>query len=102
MAITKQFKKKLRKIAEAPIRNARARNMRKTVRKNADGSESSHIMASADNMAYPTLFPNRDGSWTELKGDDAYKEAKRRGEIFHFDTPEEANKFAKGSWKKKK
>lgn len=102
MAITKQFKKKLRKIAEAPIINARARNMRKTVRRNADGSESTHLMSSADNTAYPTLFPNKDGSWKELKGWDAYDEAKRRGELFHFDTPEEANKFAKGSWKKKK
>ena len=99
MAVTKQYKEKLRRMAMMAVNSARARNMRKTSRKNPDGSESSHIMTTADNMAYPRLFPNKDGSWKELSGDEAYNEAKRRGEIFHFDSPEEAERF---SWKKYK
>ena len=75
--------------------------MRPQSRKNADGSVSTVLMASMDNEAFPTLFPNNDGTWTDFGKDfkAAYKEAEKRGEIFKFNTPEGADKFARGAWK---
>jgi hypothetical protein len=68
-------------------------------RKNPDGSHSTHLMADNDkNEAWPTLFQDDKGNWYE--GD--YDEAKRKGEIYKFDTREETINFArKGSWKNK-
>lgn len=92
--------------------------MRPKARRNydADFSESTVIMESAQGeedgvpiyYAYPTLFPNDPTSksttsnpedWTELKGNEGFKEAQKRGEIFVFRTDKEAKDFAKGSWK---
>ena len=57
--------------------------------------------------AYPTLFQNEDGSWytgshEKKEGTvNAFEEAKRKGELYNFDTEEEAKAFAEGSWKDK-
>ena len=71
---------------------------RKGARQNPDGSRSTHLMADNDkNEAWPTLFQDKDGNWFE----GGYDEAKRRGEIYKFDTREETINFArKGNWKK--
>ena len=78
---------------------------------NKDGTESTVLMEQANidgkNVVYPTLFPvtttKEYGShplwWTEKEGIDAYNEALERGEVFEFDTEQEAIEFAEGSWK---
>lgn len=75
---------------------------RKGVRKNDDNTESTHLMAysEADGkfIAYPTLFQNEKGEFYTSK--DPFQEAKKRKEVFAFDTEEEAKNFALGSWKK--
>ena len=85
--------------------------------------ESTHKMTSANiddrNIAFPTLFPDKEnpGRWRDYSPDvrdekgnridrddifGAYQEARRRGEVFEFgQDKEEAEKFAKGSWKDK-
>jgi hypothetical protein len=89
-----------------------ARNIRNTSRQNQDGSKSTHIMEWGEGTGSgkrkytvnPTIFPNKDGSWTDLGGSEdrmaAYKEAKKRGEVFGFGSAKRAEKFAAGSWKK--
>ena len=81
--------------------------MRPVARQNPDGSVSTVLMTSMDNHALPTLFPRDPNNltanpqdWLQLGGKDAWEMAKKRGEIFTFDTPEEADTFAKGSWKR--
>ena len=73
---------------------------RKGVRKNPDGSYSTHLMAwgggDGNFYAFPTLFQNDEGEWYE--GD--INEAKRKGEYQNFKTAEEAKAFAAGNWKK--
>lgn len=75
-------------------------------RKNKDKSVSTHLMTytSADGkfFAYPTLFQNKDGKWVQKddsKQWEAFKEAQVRGELFEFDTEEDAKNFAEGNWK---
>ena len=75
-------------------------------RRNEDGTESTHLMtySSGDNKyyAYPTLFQNDKQEWQQLDDKDdwaAFKEAKRRKEVFEFDDEKSASDFAKGSWK---
>jgi hypothetical protein len=87
----------------------KVQQMRPVARLNEDGSQSTVLMASAEadgrHFAYPTLFPTGDGfsadpkNWTELDPDAAFDEAQRRGELFEFNTAEEANRFAEGEWK---
>jgi hypothetical protein len=76
----------------------RVKNSRKGTRKNADGSESTHLMADDnETTAWPTLFQNEDGGWVE----GGYGDAKKRGEIYKFDSKKETRDFArKGNWKK--
>ena len=51
--------------------------------------------------AWPTLFQEKNGSWTELPNDEARVRAERENEIFTFPNQNELYKFArKGSWKK--
>jgi len=59
-------------------------------------------------VAYPTLFPkDPEGTtstnpedWIELNfGVKAFQEAEKRGEVFYFDTDEQARAFADGAWK---
>tara|TARA_Y100001963_G_scaffold102910_1_gene141647 strand:- start:432 stop:5744 length:5313 start_codon:yes stop_codon:yes gene_type:complete len=80
--------------------------IRPVARQNPDGSESTVIMAQADNFAFPTLFPkdptnpsSDPSDWIELEGDAAFEEAKKRGEVFEFSSEEEAIAHAEGSWK---
>ena len=63
---------------------------------------SSHLMAHSDEKmeAWPTLFQDDKGNWYEPPN--SYAEAKRKGEIYKFDTIEETRNFAiKGNWKNK-
>ena len=93
-------------------RAAKVREMRSNGgRINEDGTESTVLFEQANidgkNVVYPTLFPvtttKEYGShpywWTELGGNKAYEEALKRGEVFEFDTEQEAIDFAEGSWK---
>jgi hypothetical protein len=82
------------------------RNSRVGERKNEDGTFSTHKISytSADGKyyAYPTLFQKEDKSFYELSDKDnwaAWNEAKKKGEIYEFNTEEEAKKFSAGSWK---
>jgi len=103
--------KEIAEVEKNEVKNAaRALNLRKVGRLNDDGTESTVLMASGEvdgkYVAYPTLFPkdpenytSAASSWMELDGMDAIREAKNRNELFYFDTEEEAQKFAEGSWK---
>ena len=85
-----------------------ARNIRTFGRQNEDGSISTHKMESGEGsgkykyQVNPTIFPNKDSTWTDLggKGMEAYNEAKKRKEVFGFKSKRRAEKFAHGSWKK--
>ena len=89
----------------------RAQEMRDSERWNDDGTASTvKFMSYEEDGVYkvaPTLFPRstvqksspRQGDWLELEGDEAIREAERRGEVFNFTSEEEAEAFAKGSWK---
>jgi len=81
---------------------------RKGVRKNSDGSESTHLMATEtldgkNWFSFPTLFQDPDGTWIDMSNkpwQEAYEEAKKRGEVIDFGTDKEAAiKFGEGSWK---
>jgi len=90
-----------------------AQQSRKMGRNNGDGSISTHKMAYAEEdgrfVAFPTLFPTNPDihsawpeRWTEFADndwEDALAFAKTRGEVYYFDTEEEAEKFADGAWK---
>lgn len=88
----------------------KVRSMRKVGMINPDGTESSLDFETAEingkHVVFPTLFPksNTDnyGSnpvwWSKKKGEDAYKEALKRGEVFEFSNKEDAIDFAEGSW----
>lgn len=92
---------------ETPVgddQSQRARDIRAGLyRTNPDGTHSSHLMASVEmdgrHYAVPTLFPTESGGWRELPINEAVAEAKRRGEVFSFESKEEADAFASGSWK---
>ena len=77
----------------------KVRNSRTSTRKNADGSESTVLMTQSDNYAYPTLFQEADGTWTELEADAAFERAKKQDEVYVFKTEGEAMRFAEGAWK---
>ena len=92
----------------------RIRDMRSPdqVRKNKDGTESTHLMMydGSDEEGYnvyPTIFPNKDGSWidylsegkTDENYDKTYEEAKKRGEIIRVSSKAMAEDLAGGSWK---
>ena len=91
----------------------RIRNLRPIARLNEEGDRSTVKMADMEVdgkfVAIPTLFPkdpDNYGSapedWVEFGEEDAmaaYDMALERGEVFEFDTPEEASDFAGGSWK---
>ena len=94
-------------------RKAKAlRDMRKGVTplKNSEGSYSTHVLESGESgnkrrpyEVNPQIFPNNKGeTWTDLrgKGNEAYKEAKKRGEVVGFKSAKRAEKFAYGKkWK---
>ena len=90
----------------------RAQQMRGTQELwNDDGTSSSVRFMSYEedgvHKVAPTLFPKRaDGhaspraeDWMQLDMGEAIDEAERRGEVISFDSQEEAEAFAQGSWK---
>ena len=84
---------------------------RKGVRKNPDGSVSSHLMRTetldGENwFSFPSLFQDKDGTWIDMSEEEdwmrIYEEAKKRNEVIDFGTNKEAAiKFGEGSWKSK-
>lgn len=84
------------------------RNMRSSARQNADGGKSTHVMEWGEGegkykyQVNPTIFPEKDGSWKDLtgKGNAAYIEARKRGEVVGFKSKRRAERVAAGSWKK--
>ena len=96
-------------ITETNPNVARAREMRPFSMKNPDETYSTHKMASADNKAYPTIFPlfghSQDTKdWLDLsnmpKGDwTALNKAIALNEVLSFGTEQQAREFAEGSWK---
>jgi hypothetical protein len=90
--------------------SAKAQDLRRVGRINPDGTTSTVLMTSyeADGKHYaiPTLFPKNPefygtnpNDWMNLDFDEAKKVAEERGEVFQFDTEEEAQRFAEGEWK---
>ena len=89
----------------------RAQEMRDSERWNEDGTRSTVKFMSYEqdgvHKVAPTLFPKstvqrsspREEDWVELGMDEAITEAERRNEVFTFDSQEEAEAFAEGSWK---
>ena len=85
---------------------------RQGVRKNTDGSESTHLMKAEQLedgtwVGFPSLFQNEDGKWIDMSGEkdwmNIYNEALNRGEVIKFgDDKESAIKFGEGSWKSPK
>lgn len=86
--------------------------MRNTKRKNPDGTVSTHKMAWGGNdeegySVYPTIFPNKDGSWTDYLAqgesrenwDSTVDEAVKRNEIIGGLSRSMAEDLADGSWK---
>ena len=78
------------------------------VRKNEDGTESTHLMrrelVDGKWVVFPSLFQEEDGSWKDMSKEggwyNIHQEAKKRGEVYEFNNVEEAINFAdKGSWK---
>lgn len=89
-----------------------AREIRKGVipLQNPDGTYSTHVMSSGETGSKkykyevnPTVFPNDKGkTWTDLrdKPNEAYDEAKKRGEVIGFKSAKKAEKFGYGlPWK---
>lgn len=73
--------------------------------KNTDGSQSTHLMSfgtgESKKRPYevnPTVFPNKDKTWTKLtdKPMEAYREAQKRKEVFGFKSGKKAEKFSYG------
>ena len=91
----------------------RKKSPRTGVRKNYDEEgnvtgESTHLMRreliDGKWTVFPSLFQEEDGSWKDMSNEDGWykihQEAKKRGEVYEFDSEEEAVNFAdKGSWK---
>jgi hypothetical protein len=89
---------------------SKAQNLRTAGRINPDGTESTVKMTSFEQdgkfFAIPTLFPKDPNSyntsastWQELPFEQALKVARERGELFQFNSDQEAKDFANGSWK---
>ena len=90
---------------------------RRGVRYNEDGSVSTHLMKTETDgkgnwFSFPTLFQNSipyaddSENWLDMSDrpwEEAYEEAKKRGEVRNFGSDKDAAiKFGQGSWKDKK
>ena len=85
--------------------------MRKNYMVSDDGNLENINLVSAEvdgkNVVYPTLFPQNPDSdygtdpseWMMLDADEAFAEAKKRGEVLYVDSKEKADELAEGSWK---
>ena len=91
-----------------PIKRGRKRKARKIrkgkgVRKNPDGTVSTHLMATytgegGKHYVAPTIAPDKKGVYKPQ----SFSQALAKGEVFSFKSKKKADKFAKGSWKNKK
>ena len=97
-------------VADEVTQAIRAKNLREVGRTNKGGGHSTTNFQSGtldgQNIVIPTLFPKDPNSytsnplyWDELPFRQALALAQERGEVFKFDTKEEADDFAAGSWK---
>lgn len=68
--------------------------------KNPDGAYSTEKMASSDNIVYPTIIYQPDGTLKELSPQDAYEYAKKNNNFISFETPSQANWFAFNNYKR--
>jgi hypothetical protein len=70
---------------------------------NGDGSYSTHRMASSDNIVYPTIVQQPDGSLKKLNSDgpnnEAYKYAIKHHEYIEFKNEKDADWFANNGYK---
>jgi hypothetical protein len=68
---------------------------------------STHLMMHRGKEVFPSVFPKEKGQsshdpkdWIDLPNrEDAYSEAKKRGEVVKFVTKKRAEKMAHGAWK---
>jgi hypothetical protein len=95
-----------------PIKRGRKRKARairegKGYQENPDGSRSTHLMATYEgetkngkpiHYVAPTIAPDSSGKYKEQ----SFEEAMDKGEVFQFKSQKAAERFAKGSWKKKR
>jgi len=88
----------------------RAKQIRPVAMVNSNGTESTvKFMSYEEDGKYyvaPTLFPkdpdnptSKPRDWYELNMEESIFLAKQRGEVFEFDTEEQSQDFAEGSWK---
>lgn len=70
-----------------------------------EGSKSTHLMVddiegnpTGRYHVWPSIRPNKEGVYKSQTGQQAYE----RGEVFEFKSKNKAQKFAAGSWKKRK
>ena len=98
------------KIEDQLNKSIRARQIRPVAMVKSNGTESTvKFMSYEEDGNYyvaPTLFPkdpdnptSKPSDWYELKPNEAIYLAKQRGEVFKFNTEDEAQDFAEGSWK---
>ena len=91
-------------------KSLKAQQLRRVGLINPDGTASTVLMTSYEedgkHYAIPTLFPKNPefygtnpNDWMKLDFEEAKKVAEERGEVFQFDTEEEAQRFAEGEWK---
>lgn len=66
---------------------------------NPDGSYSTHMMVSSDNMVYPTIVQGSDGKLIKLNPDDAYNYAQKTGTFIKFPDEKDAIEFARNGYK---
>jgi broad specificity phosphatase PhoE len=66
---------------------------------NPDGSFSTHRMASSDNLAYPTIVQQPDGSLKQLGDKEAYQYAIKNKEYIQFKNDKDADWFANNGYK---
>lgn len=78
----------------------RARSIR-PIKGDYKGKNSTHLMTTVEydgvHYAYPTIT-NKKAPYEGFV-EQSFEEAAKAGELFAFDTHEEADSFAKGSWK---
>ena len=66
----------------------------------SEGTTSTHLMSDDDNLTAWPGITNKKPPYAGYKKQD-FNQAIKAGETFEFDTQEEADAFAKGSWKLK-
>ena len=114
--LRKFIKANLSSVPSKPIKSdvqkaIRAKTLRDVPMKNEDGTGSTVLMTSFEedgkHKVIPMLHPinpdqyssDRMGWHEDLSFEDALKLSRERDEVFEFDTQEEAEAFAEGSWK---